>query len=187
MHPHFLITRYGIGVRDPDWYEYKINLFKAITLPSICAQVRPNFFWLIVIDSKIPSESLLALNAATQTHPFIHLVSIDVCNQPRMMHGSFAWVYEQCQNYMLSEGLVDDPTAYVITSLIDDDDAWNRETVALIDRHVKENASRLIATENNMRRGYLVRHTAGMLITFDKGIIWDAKRKLYQETTFPIS
>jgi len=185
MFHHLLITRFGIGVRTPSWYEYKLSLFEAITLPSICSQRREGLFWLIVIDSRIPSESLLALQAIVEAHSFIHLVSIDVYNQPRMIHGGFAWVYEQCQTYLLSEGLIEDPTAYVITSLIDDDDAWNRDTVRIVDKHIEENAHRLFIAELDARRGFLVRHTSGMFITFEKGIIWNTQKKLYHEVLQP--
>jgi hypothetical protein len=102
-----------------------------------------------------------------------------------MIHGGFAWVYEQCQTYLLSEGLIEDPTAYVVTSLIDDDDAWNRDTVAMIDKHIEENANRLSIEEFNAGRGFLVRHTSGMFITFEKGIIWNAQSKLYHEVLQP--
>lgn len=185
MYLHFLITRYGIGIRNPAWYKYKLELFKAITLPSICVQARDRFHWLIVFDSNIPHESFQAIADATSGHSFIHLVPIKPDDQPRMIHGSFGSVYEHCQEYLLAEGIVEDPTEYVITSIVDDDDAWHRDTVGKIDNFLAEHSNRLQLTELNTRRGYLVRHSAGMFMTFDKGIIWDAKSARYERVTRP--
>jgi hypothetical protein len=181
--PHVLITRYGIGVTSVDWYAYKIKLFKSVTLPSIAAQVRPHFFWTIVIDSRIPAESLSALKEAVGEFPFVHLIPMEVGNQPRMVHGGFPDVWEQCQDYLLKHGLIEDPTGYVITSLIDDDDAWNTTVVSRIDEHIENNAARLCSLEPDTNRGFLVRHSVGM--TFANGMVWDVASERFELVKAP--
>jgi hypothetical protein len=179
--PHILITRYGIGVSSADWYTYKARLFRSITLPSIASQSREKFFWMIVIDSAIPPASLAELSQAIQPYSFIHLVTLDTRDQPRMVHGGFSGIYERCQQYLLARGLIEDPTDYVITSLIDDDDAWNRNVVSRIDRHVEEHSARLCATESDSNRGFLIRHSVGLFMTFTNGILWDVASNRFQQ------
>jgi hypothetical protein len=183
--PHVLITRYGIGVTNADWYAYKINLFRSITLPSISCQAREKFFWTIVIDADIPSQSLAELRDAVDAYPFIHLVTLEVGSQPRLVHGGFPDVYEHCQQYLLAHGLIEDPTEYVITSLIDDDDAWNMKVVDRIDRIVDDHSARLCATEAETSRGFLIRHSVGMFMTFANGIVWDVASDRFEQVKAP--
>lgn len=136
---------------------------------------------MIVIDSAIPPESLAELTRSIKPYAFIHLVTLDTRDQPRMVHGGFSGVYERCQQYLLARGLIEDPTDYVITSLIDDDDAWNRNVVSRVDRHVDEHAPRLCATEADSKRGFLVRHSVGLFMTFTNGILWDVASDRYQQ------
>jgi hypothetical protein len=167
-------------VSAPEWYEYKIDLFQSVTLPSIAAQAREKFYWMIAIDSSIPIEALKKLRSVVSPYSFIHLVTIDPLVQTRMLHGGFANIYERCQDYLLANGLIEDPGQYVITSLIDDDDAWNRKVVDCIDRRIEENAGRLSVEETDCNRGYLLRHSTGMFLTFEHGILWDVASERYE-------
>lgn len=185
MYKHIIVTRYGIGIASEKWYECKIDLFKSVTLPSIASQARDNLFWMIAIDSSIPSKALKELRAAVEAYSFIHLVAVDPLEQQHMLHGGFTNIYERCQDYLLGNGLIEDPSEHIITSLIDDDDAWHRRVIECIDRHVEANAERLLATEGDSKRGYLLRHSTGMFMTFEHGILWDIANGLYDVVQQP--
>lgn len=52
--PVVVVTRCGIGVFDEQWWKSRLNLFKAITLPSLSRFAGPNFHWFIAVDAQIP-------------------------------------------------------------------------------------------------------------------------------------
>ncbi len=170
---HLIVTRHGIGVRRPSWYETRPGLLQAVTLPSIACQARPGLFWLIVIDADIPQTSLDALNKAVCAFSFIHLVRVDPAAFSGMVQGGFSWIWNACRDYVLTQGIVEDVSKFVITSIIDDDDAWRGSVVRRVDAHVVSKSDELQRQSTDYRRGYLVRHTTGLLMTFRHGLIFD--------------
>jgi hypothetical protein len=62
---HYILTRFNVGLYgadsqakiEPDkWFEHRLRLFKAFTLPSILNQSCRDFTWIILIDKATPKE-----------------------------------------------------------------------------------------------------------------------------------
>ena len=59
---HFLLTRFNVRLRPDDprtvpsdqWFEARIRLFEKYCLPSVLAQIEPNFTWLVFFDERTP-------------------------------------------------------------------------------------------------------------------------------------
>jgi hypothetical protein len=170
--PHFVVTRLGIGVHNEDWLRSTLGLFEAITFPSLCAQSSSDFTSLIVVDHAMPPDARSRLDAIVGNRPNFHIVPIDLLNMQYVRQGCFDYVWDCCQEYLLSRRLVDDPFAYVVTSVLDADDAWHRETVTLVRQRSMAELPELLAMERNDR--HWRRHTGGMCLTFPDGLRWFA-------------
>lgn len=177
---HFIITRYGIGIRDPEWFRCRFNIFANVTFPSVSAQHRAGLYWLIVIDADIPLEAFVDIRRLTSKCGFVHLVKLNFVNIPLMIQGGYSWIWRRLQNYLLANGIVEDTTLPVITSIIDDDDAWNNKVISLIDSHVLAHGKKCIQSDIDHSRGYLVRHSAGMFMTFRHGLVVDVDAGMYK-------
>lgn len=178
MVKHFVVTRFGLGVHHPRWYESTLSLFEAITYSSLCAQTSRDFTWLFVVDHQIPGTALSRLRNIVGSMRNFHIVSLDLTNMRRVRHGSFEHVWERCQDYIIEHRLLTDPSEYVITSAIDGDDAWHRNTVELVHRQSEPEVARLLSDEIN--RSAIVRHTCGQVLTFTRGLRWFAEADLVQ-------
>lgn len=51
-------TRLGIGVFDPKWWDYRLRLFAAVTLPSVGRFCSPDVQWVIFIDEDMDQSTL---------------------------------------------------------------------------------------------------------------------------------
>src|ERR1700732_437767 len=134
MLKHFVITRLGLCVYNEHWFEKMIDLFEAVTFPSLVRQSSAEFIWLIVVDANIPPKARQRLEGLLSSFPNYHLVSIDVTQLQRLRQGCFDWVWDHCQDFILESGFLDDPFDYIVTSLIDADDAWHRDVISTINR-----------------------------------------------------
>jgi hypothetical protein len=169
---HFAITRLGIGITSQQWHARTLDLFEAITLPSLVRQTCQDFHWLVVVETAMPAAMRARIENLLHPHRNFHLVVMDVTRLRRMRHSCYDWIYEACQEFLLDHGLIDNPADYVITSQIDADDAWAADVVATVNSYVFARLPSLIAAEPS--RGVSIRHTTGLAITFPDGIIWRA-------------
>jgi Putative rhamnosyl transferase/Polysaccharide pyruvyl transferase len=167
---HFIVIRLGLGVYSPAWYDDRLALFEAITCPSLRAQTDQAFIVLIVVDQQIPRPVLSRLRDIIANAPHLHIVELDLTNLRQVRHGSWDFVWDHCQDYIIEQNLLDDPFEYVITSILDDDDAWHRRTVELIHNQMAPELPRLIAEESRSLTNY--RHTRGQVLTFPRGLKW---------------
>ncbi len=121
---HFVVTRYNLSLYtdksirdkigcDPDeWMARRIGLFTRFTVPSLKHQTCQDFKWLVFIDRNTPA-------------PFIHQIE-DVA--PDNMH---ILPFRGGQAQMLKKE-IQTAESIVITSRIDNDDAWHKDFVKLI-------------------------------------------------------
>lgn len=49
----FFYTRFGIGVADPQWWQYRLRLFQSVTFPSIERHLSPTTEWVIAVDASM--------------------------------------------------------------------------------------------------------------------------------------
>jgi hypothetical protein len=170
MLKHFVVTRFGLGVSSAQWFERMIDLFEAVTFASVARQTSQEFTWIITVDAAMPANSRKRLEAFLRPHPNYHVLPIDVTRLTRMQHGSIDWVWDHCQVYMLEADLLIDPCDYIITSLIDADDAWHKEVISTTNRFI--NGCLPLICIGEEKRSSRIRHTCGMAVTFPKGFKW---------------
>jgi len=170
--PHFVVTRLGIGIRNEDWFRSALGLFEAVTFPSLGAQSCPDFASLIIVGHDMPAGARSRLDRLIGGRPNFHIVPIDLLQMHRVRHGCFDYVWDCCQEYLLGNGLIADPFAYVTTAVLDADDAWHRETVALVQERAAAEMPAFLAAERNDL--HWRRHTGGMCLTFPDGLRWYA-------------
>lgn len=175
---HFVVTRFGIGVHNENWYRAALDLFEAITYPSLCAQTRQDFTWLVVVDKRIPEPALQRLRQIGGRGRDFHIVPLDLTTIRHVRHGCFDHVWHRCQDYIIEQRLLTDPSEYLITSSIDGDDAWRRDMVELVYGHLRPELARLVADERS--RSAVVRHTCGQVLTFPHGLQWFAQTDVVQ-------
>lgn len=71
----YFYTRFGLGVSDPQWMEYRLRLFQAVTLPSVRAHLNKHTKWLIYIDEKMHPRAKEWLRTISD-HPSIQLIPV---------------------------------------------------------------------------------------------------------------
>jgi hypothetical protein len=167
---HFVITRLGLGIYDEERLDKMIDLFAAVTLPSLKNQTRQEFVWLIIIDAACPAASKSKILNLVEDYQHCHCVPIDLTNLCNVRLACFDWIWECCQTFILGKRLIQNPEDYVVTSIIDADDAWNRETIVTVDRLVRGKMPEIFANITN--RGTWLRHSVGLTITFADGYVW---------------
>ena len=113
---HFVVIRLGLSVYSPTWYDSRLALFEAITCPSLRAQTDQAFVALLVVDQRIPRPALSRLRDIIADVPNLHIVELDLTNLRQVRHGSWDFVWDHCQDYIIEQNLLSDPFEYIITS-----------------------------------------------------------------------
>jgi hypothetical protein len=167
---HFVITRLGFGIYDERRLAKMIDLFGAVTAPSLAHQNSRDFTWLVTIDANMPGKWRAAIERLVAGHRNAFVLEIDVARLIRVHAGCFDWVWDHCQDYLLRNGLVEDPHRYVTTSNLDADDAWACDVVATVNRLAAEKLPVLEQAES--KRATWTRHSAGTVVTFSIGLDW---------------
>src|SRR5215211_2386033 len=183
MLKHFVITRLGLCVYNEQRLARVIDLFEAVTLSSLVHQESKHFVLLIVIDSNMPPNSRRRLEGLLSHHPNCHLVQIDITQMLHVRHGCFDWVWDHCQEFLLQGVMFDDPYEYVITSLIDADDAWHRDVIRTVNQFMSERLPHVCMGEE--KRGTWLRHTSGIVATFPRGYKWFVGANLWEPVRRP--
>jgi hypothetical protein len=178
MLKHFVVIRLGLGIYHLPWYESRLDLFEAVTFGSLRAQSKQDFIALIVVDKQMPEPAARRLRDIVAVAPNLHVVTVDLTNLRQVRHGSWDFVWDYCQDYIAERHLVTDPFEYVITSILDDDDAWHRDTVDVVEQLFAPEVPRLIAGEPQRLTNY--RHTGGQVLTFPRGMKWFAHSDVVQ-------
>lgn len=179
MLPHFVVTRLGIGIHSESWYESAIPLFEAVTFASLEAQTSQDFTSLIIVDHEMPMSARAHLTRIVDGRRNFHIVPIDLTRMSQVRQGCFDYVWDCCQDYLLQHGLITDPFAYVITSVLDGDDAWHRETVAAVGAQLSSQVPRFLLEEKS--RPTWIRHTCGMSLTYVHGLQWFAREDVVEQ------
>jgi hypothetical protein len=167
---HFVVTRIGLGIYDAARLNKMIDLFAAVTISSLANQTNQEFVCLVVLDAHMPKTARHKIDQLVDGRSNFCLVPIDVTQLVQVHIGCFDWVWDQCQDYILATGLVDDPRDYIATSILDADDAWHRDVVSFVNGYFAQRLSKLRSIEKD--RTTWVRHSAGMAMTFPRGYQW---------------
>jgi hypothetical protein len=183
MLKHFVLTRIGLGISSQEWFDESLDLFEAVTCSSLAGQTSQEFVWCVVADAGMPAAARERLTAILARRPNFHVVPTDVTRMTHMHLGGHDWIYEPCRRYILEHALVTDPFDYIITSVIDADDAWHRGFVAAVNEFFAPRVPALIAEE--ARRGPHLQHSAGAVLTFPYGLQWFATTNAIAPMRFP--
>lgn len=182
---HFVITRIGLGIYNEARLKKTIDLFEAVTLSSLANQSSQAFSSLIVIDAHMPLGARTRLNTLLANRQNFYLVPIDVTQLVHVRTGCFDWVWEICQDFILKNGLVDNPFDYIISSVLDADDAWNRNVVSSINGVFAQRLPQLLPKEKVGDRSTWTSHSSGMAATFPHGYQWYIAANKIEKMTFP--
>jgi hypothetical protein len=180
---HFMVTRIGIGIHSESWYRGALSLFEAITFPSLCAQTCPDFTGLLIVDRDIPVSAKSRLEAIVGGRGNFHLVPIDLTAMQQVHQGCFDYIWDRCQDYLLASRIIEDPFEYVITSVLDADDALHRETVAVVQERMAAEMLAFLASER--RNMTWTRHSGGACLTFPNGLRWFAHADVTTPLHYP--
>lgn len=141
-----LCTRFGIGVTDAAWFEHRLILIDALTVPSLAAQQRKTFRWCVFIDENIPPPVLVKLKKIVGQVAGTIITTLP--HSPKSL-------------IRLSQELdLVDSDGNVFTARIDDDDAWHPSVVSDMYLAVSKWSS-------NQRRSQ-----EGVGVTFANGVEW---------------
>jgi Putative rhamnosyl transferase len=170
MLKHFVVTRLGLGVYSERRIADVVSLFEAVTLPSLAGQTSQDFLWLVVVDADMPAAASRQVERMLQPYSNFHLVTLDVTELTHVRHGCFDWVWDRCQDYILETSLLRDPPQYIITSVIDADDAWHHDVIRAVNTCMSAQLPQVQIGEES--RGTWLRHSAGVAATFRHGYKW---------------
>jgi hypothetical protein len=164
---HFVISRIGLGIYNEARLNKMIDLFEAVTLSSLANQTNQEFVCLIVIDTNMPVNASNRIERLVESRSNFFVVPVDVTQLIQVHIGGFDWVWDQCQDLILAANLLDDPHDYIITSILDADDAWHCDVISSVNSFFAQRLSKFRATEKD--RTTWIRHSAGMAMTFPRG------------------
>lgn len=127
---HYILTRFNYRIYDyhadkinmsPDrWMRHRIDLFKAITLPSMIGQTCQNFTWMLLFDPKTPKHFIDEIYAID--YPNIKILDKE--------YSGDVWV----ANFHTTKG-------DAITTRIDNDDAFDIHTIEAIQTSYEKDQS----------------------------------------------
>jgi len=153
---HVIITRFSVrfnmetekngNLFDLDRLKKRMEVFKAVCLPSLLKQSWKNFYWVILIDSKLPSDYKDELMSIASKHKFIRIL------EWKPDH------YKLWKIDWLKDAGINIDVNHIITTRLDDDDALHKSFTQTVQRYYKTG-------------GYLVKSL--MFITFPSGLIWN--------------
>lgn len=126
---HYLITQFNVPVsgwsadktgtvtRDPAWMQHRLRLFADFCKPTVAGQSLKNFRWLIWLDPHTPDADLV----------FIRSLIRDIQDAEIHFAASQADLAQQ-----LRAMLAADPSPFVITSRLDNDDGLSPQYIRTI-------------------------------------------------------
>jgi 5S rRNA maturation endonuclease (ribonuclease M5) len=145
----FIATRFGLGVRNLEWFHHRMKLLKSITIPSLKNQTDKGYLWGIFVDDDIFPEILSELEA-----------EIDSIKENVLILKGVDYKALEIER-ILKEELADN-SGYFISSRLDDDDALNVNTIA----EIRSKANEFIGS-NDLNNTY-----TSYALTFVKGLEW---------------
>lgn len=123
---HVLATRIGIGVYDEAWFDFRLSLFEAVTVPSMKAQSCQDFTWLLVVDQDMPVNARRRLDAAIESMPNVLVEAVEFKTDLKDTVVKIARRAAEGRN-----------ADYVVTSRLDDDDAMHVDSFSRLHDEVR--------------------------------------------------
>lgn len=144
---HFVITRFnlkisgdftrdksGIATRSDDWLDHRFDLFERYCLPSLVAQTNQDFTWLLLFDESTSEKHRQRVERAVRLCPQIKACFIKGTDAQPSIRES-----------------INEDTEILITTRIDNDDAFRDDALAMVRSYAQELATDLCI---NFRYGF---------------------------------
>ncbi|MFN2136030.1 MAG: glycosyltransferase [Candidatus Promineifilaceae bacterium] len=139
--PHFILTRFNLlypgAALDTAWHEERHMLFEQFCLPSVKAQTAHSFHWLVFADSRTPDPFRARLAAYQESY-----ANLTVC----FILGPDPVAMVAAVRQRLPAG-----ASHLITTTLDNDDAFGREFVARVQGQFREQDFELVNFLHGLR------------------------------------
>ncbi len=131
MIQHFVLTRFNLRVAysgsdlqgqpvlGPDWMRERIELFERYCLPSMVHQLNQNFTWLVLLDQATDPEFMARLESHQEKFPAMRTLRMPP-------------IENDLQISQRVGALVDDRTELLLTTRLDNDDAFHEQAIETI-------------------------------------------------------
>lgn len=167
-----IITRFGINMKDKEWYDYRYIVHKAFGQSCILNQTNQNFEWLICLDINPPEDFLLKLKRDFKSSKNIHLLHIK---------NDFISEYRS----YIEENILTNKTNKLIIMRKDDDDALNVNFIENIYDYLQNNEINLHFIEENNKNFTRIQDWRDKWYWGDKIInLFDNKQEIINQLFF---
>jgi hypothetical protein len=140
-----IITRFGIGIKDHEWYDYRYEVFKTFGLDCLKYQTNQNFYWLICLDEEPPNEFYEQLKKDIVGHNNIKLLKINNSND----YYKDSKKYDDCLEKSGKQSFIEQYVNFINNNLLsknieyvgiirkDDDDSIRKDYIDHLHNYVK--------------------------------------------------
>jgi hypothetical protein len=146
MFKHFIVTRfnlknvqgfdkYKLSISSEEWLATRFLLFEKYCFPSIVKQTCRNFIWFVLFSSDTPEKYLLNIRKYELQFDCFKPVFLD--------RGTNDHIKEALNNEIQKYISISDK--FVITSRVDNDDAFHIEMINEVQKHFEQNHNTFIS------------------------------------------
>ena len=142
---HFIITRFNLNLYAQDkhdlptrtdrWLEHRFEVFERYCLPSVAAQTSGNFTWLCLFDAATPESCRRRIEGYKARCPqfeAVYYTAAQAANLTENLRTTLA-AYVSCDR----KGSKTPPPKLLITTNLDNDDAFSSDVVELLQRELR--------------------------------------------------
>ena len=142
---HFIITRFNLNLYAQDkhdlptrtdrWLEHRFEVFERYCLPSVAAQTSGNFTWLCLFDAATPESCRRRIEGYKARCPqfeAVYYTAAQAANLTENLRTTIA-AYVSCDR----KGRKSPSPKLLITTNLDNDDAFSSDVVELLQRELR--------------------------------------------------
>ena len=142
---HFIITRFNLNLYAQDkhdlptrtdrWLEHRFEVFERYCLPSVAAQTSGNFTWLCLFDAATPESCRRRIEGYKARCPqfeAVYYTAAQAANLTENLRTTIA-AYVSCDR----KGRKSPHPKLLITTNLDNDDAFSSDVVELLQRELR--------------------------------------------------
>ena len=143
---HFIITRFNLNLYAQDkhdlptrtdrWLEHRFEVFERYCLPSVAAQTSGNFTWLCLFDAATPESCRRRIEGYKARCPqfeAVYYTAAQAANLTENLRTTIA-AYVSCDRKGIKSP---PPPKLLITTNLDNDDAFSSDVVELLQRELR--------------------------------------------------
>jgi len=146
-----IVTRFGIGMKISEWYDYRYQVFKAFGFDCLKYQTNSNFHWIIGIDDQPPNDFYEKICKDVSGIKHFHLIKVKNSTEYNKdyskyedfisMNGLQSFV-NQYIDY-IQNNILTDQTSQIAIIRKDDDDSLDINYIDNIHKYIKLNEIKL--------------------------------------------